>query len=299
MLLDGKALSKKILENIKTKVDKLEKKPHLAVILVGDDEASQIYVRNKKKTAESLGIKSTVIKLPKETEEQVLLDTIRRLNNDPDVTAILVQMPLPKHINSNNIINEIDPKKDVDCFTPENVGKLATGQEPYFYPVTPQGILMLLDYYKVPIEGKHVVIIGRSNIVGKPMARMLLQRNATVTICHSYTQDLEEKIKAADIVISAAGKKVVRCKMVKYKAVFVDVGISRNAHGKITGDLNWEIDFNNFDEVLEYFSFVSPVPGGVGPMTIASLMLNTLASDDSVILSRCAGSLLSVVGLSF
>lgn len=278
MILDGKLVSGLILDKIKTEVEKLEKKPHLAVILVGNDPASQIYVKNKKKTAEKIGIKSTVIELPEDTEEGVVIDKIKALNNDEDVSAILVQMPLPKHINQYNVISAIDPKKDVDCFTPENVGKLTIGLKPYFYPVTPQGILMLLDYYKVPIEGKHAVVIGRSNIVGKPMAQMLLRRNATVTICHSKTVDLEEKIKAADIVISAAGKKIVRCKMVKYKSVFVDVGISRDTNGKLTGDLIWIPEYKNFKEVSEFFEYVSPVPGGVGPMTIASLMLNTLAS---------------------
>ena len=281
MLLDGKLVSTKILEKIKDKVNKLEKKPHLAVVLVGNDAASQIYVRNKKKTAESLGIKSTVIELSEDTSEDVVLENIKKLNNDEDVSGILVQMPLPKHINKEKIICAIDPKKDVDCFTPENVGKLAIGMKPYFYPVTPQGVLLLLDYYKVPIEGKHAVVIGRSNIVGKPMAQMLLQRNATVTICHSKTENLEDIIKAADIIISAAGKKVVRCKMVKNKAVFVDVGISRDTNGKLTGDLNWELDFNNFNEVVSYFGRVSPVPGGVGPMTIASLMLNTIRTIES------------------
>lgn len=276
MLLDGKLVSGKILEDLKQKVSKMDKKPHLAVILVGDDDASKIYVRNKKKTAESLGIKSTVIELPKSTPEKIVIDKIVELNNDNDVTGILVQMPLPEHIDKNKVVCAIDPKKDVDCFTPENVGKLAIGMEPYFYPVTPQGVLMLLDYYKVPIEGKHAVIIGRSNIVGKPMAQMLLRRNATVTICHSKTENLEDIIKAADIVISAAGKKVVRCKMVKYKSVFVDVGISRDTNGKLTGDLNWESDFNNFNEVVSYFERVSPVPGGVGPMTIVSLMYNVI-----------------------
>lgn len=276
MLLDGKLVSGKILEDLKQKVSKMDKKPHLAVILVGDDDASKIYVRNKKKSAESLGIKSTVIELPKSTPEKIVIDKIVELNNDNDVTGILVQMPLPEHIDKNKVVCAIDPKKDVDCFTPENVGKLAIGMEPYFYPVTPQGVLMLLDYYKVPIEGKHAVIIGRSNIVGKPMAQMLLRRNATVTICHSKTENLEDIIKAADIVISAAGKKVVRCKMVKYKSVFVDVGISRDTNGKLTGDLNWESDFNNFNEVVSYFERVSPVPGGVGPMTIVSLMYNVI-----------------------
>ena len=270
MILDGKSLSKKILANIKLYVEKMEKKPHLAVILVGDDTASKIYVRNKKKTA-------TVIELPENTTEEELLVHIEKLNKDEDVTGILVQMPLPKHINREHVVCAIDAKKDVDCFNPENVGKLAIGAKPYFNPVTPQGILILLDYYKVPVEGKHVVVIGRSNIVGKPMAQMLLQRNATVTVCHSHTENLEEIIKTADIIISAVGKKVVRCKMVKYKSVFVDVGISRDTNGKLTGDLNWEVDFNNFDDVVSYFERISPVPGGVGPMTIASLMLNTIS----------------------
>lgn len=279
MILDGKKVANEILEDIKIKVAKLEKKPHLAVILVGNDLASQVYVRNKKKTANMLGIKSTVIEMAEETSEQEVLAQIDKLNKDPDVTGILVQMPLPKHINKDKIVCAIDPKKDVDCFTPENVGKLSLGMEPYFYPVTPQGIIMLLDYYNIELEGKHVVVIGRSNIVGKPMVQLLLRRNATVTICHSKTKDLEETIKkTADIVISAVGKKVVRCKMVKNKAVFIDVGISRDTNDKLTGDLNWELDFNNFNEVIEYFEYISPVPGGVGPMTIASLMLNVLAS---------------------
>ena len=290
MILDGKMLSKIILEKIKLEVDKLDVKPHLAVILVGNDPASKIYVNNKKKTAISLGIKSTVIELPEETTEDVVIEHIQRLNNDDDVSGILVQMPLPKHINKDNVICVIDPKKDVDCFTPENVGKLSIGMKPYFYPVTPQGVLMLLDYYKVPIAGQHVVVIGRSNIVGKPMAQMLLQRDATVTLCHSKTENLEEIIKTADIVISAVGKKVVRCKMVKYKSVFVDVGISRDTNGKLTGDLNWESEYENFDDVISYFGRVSPVPGGVGPMTIASLMLNTLASKHVGVLGLCTNS---------
>ncbi len=262
---------------------KLKKQPHLAVILVGDDAASRIYVNNKKKTAQSLGIKSTVIELPSNTEEDVVIEHIQRLNNDDSVTGILVQMPLPPHINKDKIVCAIDPKKDVDCFTPENVGKLAIGMEPYFYPVTPQGILILLDYYKIPLEGKHVVVIGRSNIVGKPMVQMLLRRNATVTVCHSYTKNLDDIIKAADVIISAAGKKIVRCKMVKYKSVLVDVGISRDTNGKLTGDLNFS-DFKDINEILDFVGAFSPVPGGVGPMTIASLMLNTLRIEHTGIL---------------
>ena len=281
MILDGKTLSKKILEEIKVEVEKLDKKPHLAVILVGDDPASHIYVNNKKKTALNIGINSTIIELPKDTEESVLIEHIQRLNNDDDITGILVQMPLPKHINKDNVVCAIDPKKDVDCFTPENVGKLALGMKPYFYPVTPQGILIMLDYYNIPIEGQHVVVIGRSNIVGKPMVQMLLQRNATVTICHSHTKNLDDIIKTADIIISAVGKKVVRCKMVKYKSVLVDVGISRDTNGKLTKDIN---------EILDFVEAFSPVPGGVGPMTIASLMLNTLCLEHTRILSRIAKS---------
>lgn len=287
MILDGKALSQKILEEIKKEVPKLEKQPHLAVILVGEDSASRIYVNNKKKTAQSLGIKSTVIELPSNTEEDVVIEHIQRLNNDESVTGILVQMPLPPHINKDKIVCAIDPKKDVDCFTPENVGKLAIGMEPYFYPVTPQGILILLDYYKIPLEGKHVVVIGRSNIVGKPMVQMLLRRNATVTVCHSYTKNLDDIIKAADVIISAAGKKIVRCKMVKYKSVLVDVGISRDTNGKLTGDLNFS-DFKDINEILDFVGAFSPVPGGVGPMTIASLMLNTLRFEHTGILRRFA-----------
>ncbi len=287
MILDGKALSQKILEEIKKEVPNLTKKPHLAVILVGNDPASRIYVNNKKKTALNLGIKSTVIELPEDTVEEVLLNKIEELNKDKEVTGILVQMPLPSHIDKDKVVCAIDPKKDVDCFTPENVGKLALGMKPYFYPVTPQGILIMLDYYGYPVEGKHVVVVGRSNIVGKPMVQMLLRRNATVTVCHSHTQNLDDIIKTADIIISAVGKKVVRCKMVKYKSVLVDVGISRDANGKLTGDLNFS-GFNNTNEILDFVEAFSPVPGGVGPMTIASLMLNTLAVEHTGILRRIA-----------
>ena len=287
MILDGKALSQKILEEIKKEVPNLTKKPHLAVILVGNDPASRIYVNNKKKTALNLGIKSTVIELPEDTAEEVLLNKIEELNKDKEVTGILVQMPLPSHIDKDKVVCAIDPKKDVDCFTPENVGKLALGMKPYFYPVTPQGILIMLDYYGYPVEGKHVVVVGRSNIVGKPMVQMMLRRNATVTVCHSHTQNLDDIIKTADIIISAVGKKVVRCKMVKYKSVLVDVGISRDANGKLTGDLNFS-GFNNTNEILDFVEAFSPVPGGVGPMTIASLMLNTLAVVSTSIFRRIA-----------
>ena len=267
MILDGKTVSKKVLEGVKSKVEKMDKKPHLVVILIGNDPASQIYVRNKQKAALEVGIKSTIVNLDETISEQELLDKIEELNKDEDVTGILVQLPLPAHIDKNKVVTTISPKKDVDGFHPENVGKLAIGLEPYFYPATPQGIIMLLDEYKINLEGADAVVIGRSNIVGKPMAQMLLQRNATVTSCHSYTKDLDDKIKTADIVVSAVGKKIVRCKMVKKNSVIVDVGIYRDSNGQLTGDVD-------FDFVYDSVGFISPVPGGVGPMTIASLMFN-------------------------
>lgn len=268
MILDGKNVSQKILANVKERVAKLDKKPHLVVILVGDNPASRIYVRNKQKAAMTVGIRSTVIEMESSITEEELLSKINELNEDDDVTGILVQLPLPSHINKNNVITTISPKKDVDGFHPENVGKLVIGMEPYFYPATPQGILMLLDEYNIQIKGKDAVVIGRSNIVGKPMAQMLLKRNATVTMCHSYTENLEQKIKTADIVISAVGKKIVRCKMVKNNSVVVDVGIFRDDDGRLTGDVD-------FDVVAPTSGYISPVPGGVGPMTIASLMYNS------------------------
>ena len=267
MILDGKAVSQKILEGVKKRVEAENIKAHLVVILVGEDSASKIYVKNKKIAAEKVGIKSTVVELPDSTTESELLDKIDKLNKDQDVTGILVQLPLPEHIDKNKIVQAISPKKDVDGFTPENVGKLAIGLEPYFYPATPQGIIMLLDEYNIPLEGADAVVIGRSNIVGRPMAQMLLRRNATVTIAHSYTKDLESKIKTADIVVSAVGKKVVRCKMVNRNSVIVDVGIFRDSNGKLTGDVD-------FDLVSPSVKYITPVPGGVGPMTIASLMYN-------------------------
>ena len=267
IILDGKQVSEKILNTVKSKVELMDKKPHLVVILVGEDPASKIYVRNKQRAAEKVGIKSTVYEFDNNISENELLSKIEELNNNSEITGILVQLPLPKHIDKNKVITTISPKKDVDGFNPENVGRLVVGLEPYFYPATPQGILMLLDEYKIPIEGADVVVIGRSNIVGKPVAQMLLNRNATVTSCHSYTKDLEDKIKTADIVISAVGKKIVRCKMVKKSSVIVDVGIYRDANGQLTGDID-------FDFVADSTAYISPVPGGVGPMTIASLMYN-------------------------
>ena len=268
-ILDGKALSKEIQEEVKFEVENLSKKPHLAVILVGEDSASQIYVNIKHKTCERLGIKSTVVNLPDSTTEEELIEKVRELNNDKDVNAILIQLPLPAHINTNNCIKEISPIKDVDGFTPENLGAILRGQEPYAYPCTPFGILTILKRYNIQISGKHAVIVGCSNIVGKPVSLMLLKENATVTMCHSKTEHLEEITRTADILISATGKRVITKGMVKKGATVIDVGIIRNTEGKLEGDVD-------FEEVKDVAGYITPVPGGVGPMTIASLMKNTL-----------------------
>ena len=267
MIINGKDVANKLLDKVKDRVAKMSVKPHLAVILVGNDSASKIYVRNKQIAAEKVGICSTIIEFEESITEEVLLNKIQELNDDSEITGILVQLPLPAHIDKNKVVTAISSKKDVDGFTPENVGRLAIGLEPYFYPATPQGIIMMLDEYNVQLEGADVVVIGRSNIVGKPMLQMLLKRNATVTCCHSYTKNIEEKIKTADIVISAVGKKIVRCKMVKKNSVVIDVGIFKTSDGRITGDVD-------FDEIVNSVGLISPVPGGVGPMTIASLMFN-------------------------
>lgn len=269
IILDGKKLRDKIFESLKAELDKMSEKPTLAVILVGENPASQIYVRNKKKTAEKLGINSLSIEYPADISEKELLSKIQELNNDKNITAILVQLPLPEHINKNKIIDAILPQKDVDGLTPYNLGKLFSGEEPYVYPCTPKGILLLLDEYNIELDGKNVVVVGRSNLVGKPVAQMLLKRNATVTMCHSHTKNLSEITKTADIVVSAVGKNVIGEKMLKSNCVIIDVGIFRDENGKISGD----VDFENVSKISAY---ISPVPGGVGPMTIASLMLNTV-----------------------
>lgn len=268
-ILDGKKLREKILTELKREIETFSQKPSLVVILVGDNPASKIYVNNKKKTAQNLGINSEVINYPSNITEQELLNKIDELNNDKNVTAILVQLPLPEHISKENVINAISPSKDVDGFTPYNFGKLFSGSEPIVYPCTPKGILLLLDEYQIELEGKHAVIVGRSNIVGRPLSQMLLNRNATVTVCHSRTKNLADIIKTADIVVSAAGKNVIKGEMLKSGCVVVDVGIFKDENGKTRGD----VDFETSSKVASY---ISPVPGGVGPMTIASLMLNTV-----------------------
>ncbi len=266
-IIDGKKTSTMILENLKEEIKNKPITPCLAVVLVGNDKASSVYVNSKKKKCNELGIKSISHELPAETSEDELLSLIDELNKDKGVHGILVQLPLPKHINEKLVINKIDEKKDVDCFHPINVGLLNLGQG-VFKPCTPYGIIKLLETYNIDLEGKHCVVIGRSNIVGKPLVPLLLEKNATVTVCHSRTKNLNEITKQADVLISAVGRiNMVTKDMVKEDAVVIDVGINRDENNKLCGD----VDFEN---VKEKASFITPVPGGVGPMTIAMLMNN-------------------------
>ena len=268
-ILDGKKVSEKIFENIKAEVSTFKIKPKLAVILVGDNPASQIYVKIKQKRAIELGFDSVDLKYPENVKEEELISTIEKLNNDQTVNAILVQLPLPKTINTEKIINSIDPKKDVDGFHPNNVGKLTSNQKPYAIACTARGIMGLLNFYNIDIAGKNVVVIGRSNIVGTPVARLLQNNNATVTVCHSKTKDVSLYTKQADIIICAIGQpKFLKADMVKEGSIIVDVGINR-IDESIIGD-------TDFENLLPKVSYITPVPKGVGPMTIAGLMQNTL-----------------------
>ena len=273
-LIDGKAISACIKEECRDRVKKYKEEGvdiSLAVIQVGADPASSVYVRNKKKACEFCGIKSLSYEIPEETTEEELLSLIHKLNEDKAVNGILVQLPLPKHINEDHVIQAIDPRKDVDGFHPQSVGTLCIGQ-PGFVSCTPAGIIQLLKRSGVEIAGKECVVVGRSNIVGKPMALLLLRKNGTVTVCHSKTKDLKEVTKRADILIVAIGKpKFITAEYVKEGAVVIDVGIHRNENNKLCGDVD-------FDDVAEKTSAITPVPGGVGPMTIAMLMHNCVES---------------------
>ena len=272
--MDGKAVSAAVKERIKNEVAELSKSgvgTGLAVIIVGDDPASKIYVGSKEKACADLGIISKKFALPENTEEEELLELIYKLNNDPEVNGILCQLPLPKHINESAVINAISPEKDVDAFHPQNVGKIMIGDFDYL-PCTPAGIMEILKAYDIDPCGKKCVVIGRSNIVGKPMAMLLLHKNGTVTICHSKTRDLKEICRTADILVAAVGKpRFVTADMVKDGAVVIDVGMNRPKGEKLCGDVD-------FDNVAEKCSYITPVPGGVGPMTIAMLMQNTLTA---------------------
>ena len=273
-LIDGKKISKEIKDELKAKVEQYKKEGKecsLAVIQVGNDPASSVYVGNKKKACEYIGIGSVSYELPEETTEQELLDLIAKLNNDRKINGILCQLPLPKHIDEDKIINAISPEKDVDGFHPQSVGSLVIGQ-PGFVSCTPAGIIELLKRSGIEISGKNCVVIGRSNIVGKPMSLLMLRENATVTICHSKTKDLQAVCKQADILIVAIGKpQYIGAEYVKNGAVVIDVGIHRDENNKLCGDVK-------FDEVEPVASYITPVPGGVGPMTIAMLMNNCVSA---------------------
>lgn len=271
-VINGKKLAKEIRENLKTKCEELKEKgiqPKLAVIMVGDDKASKIYVRNKSKACEDVGIAYEEYLLPAETKMEELLELIEKLNNDETVHGILVQSPLPQGLDANVAFRAISPKKDVDGFNPINVGKLSLNQD-CFVSCTPFGVIKMLEAYNIQIEGAHAVVIGRSNIVGKPLVQCLLNKNATVTVCHSKTKNLKEITKQADILVAAIGKpKFVTQDMVKEGAVVIDVGINRMDDGKLVGD-------TDFENIKEKASHITPVPGGVGPMTIAMLMHNVV-----------------------
>ena len=273
-LIDGKAVSAKLRESLKQEVANLAEEgitPGLAVIIVGDDPASKVYVRNKEKACEELGIYSEKYELPAQTTQEELTELVKKLNQKPDIDGILVQLPLPKHLDEKAIIETISPNKDVDAFHAQNVGRIMIGDYK-FLPCTPAGIMELIASTGIPVEGKECVVVGRSNIVGKPMAMLLLHQNGTVTICHSRTKNLAEVTKRADILVVAIGKaKFITADMVKEGAVVIDVGMNRDENGKLCGDVD-------FDAVCEVAGAITPVPGGVGPMTITMLMRNTITA---------------------
>ena len=270
--IDGKNLAKRIRKELKEDCDELKKKnidPKLAVIMVGDDPASKVYVRNKSRACEDVGIDYEEFILKEETTQEELIKLIKKLNNDKTINGILLQSPIPKHLNINEAFKAITYMKDVDGFTPSSVGKLCIGEDT-FISCTPYGVMKMFEEYNINLTGKDVVILGRSNIVGKPLIQCCLQKNATVTVCHSKTKNLAEHTKRADVVISAIGQsKFVKADMVKNGAVIIDVGINRGEDGKLTGD----VDFENVEKKASY---ITPVPGGVGPMTIAMLMNNVI-----------------------
>lgn len=273
-LIDGKIISAAVKDEVARETAELKKQgvvPGLAVIIVGEDPASKVYVANKEKACEQMGFASFKYALPEETTEEELLDLVKKLNADPAVNGILCQLPLPKHLNEELIINTIIPEKDVDAFHPQNVGKIMIGNYD-FLPCTPAGVMEMLKYENIDVSGKECVVIGRSNIVGKPMSMLLLHKNGTVTVCHSRTKNLAEVCRRADILVAAVGRaNFVTADMVKEGAVVIDVGINRLENGKLCGDVN-------FAEVEPKASHITPVPGGVGPMTIATLMKNTLTA---------------------
>lgn len=270
IIIDGKATAKKLRQQVAQQAALLPRKPGLAVILVGEDPASQIYVRNKEKDCALCGFESFETRLPAETTQEALLDKIAQLNADPAVDGILVQLPLPRHIDEHAVLSAIRPDKDADAFHPENVGLMVTG-EPLVWPCTPFGVMELLREYGISAAGKHCVVVGRSNIVGKPMALLLLRDNGTVTICHSRTPDLASEVRRADILVAAVGKPgLIPGEWIQEGAVVIDVAMNRGADGKLCGDVD-------FEAASARAAYITPVPGGVGPMTRAVLMRNVLA----------------------
>ena len=271
-ILDGKKVSAKVREDLKLEVDNLKKegiKPKLAVIMVGNDLASKVYVRNKNKACEEIGIEYEEFLLDEKTTMEELLNVIDNLNKNQNIDGILLQSPIPKHLDINKAFRAILPEKDVDGFHPINAGKLSIGEK-CFVPCTPHGVVKIIEEYNIETEGKNVVIVGRSNIVGKPLIQCMLQKNVTVTVCHSKTRNLEEFTRKADILIVAIGKqKFITENMVKEGVVVIDIGINRNEEGKLVGDVD-------FDNVSKKASYITPVPGGVGPMTVAMLMENVV-----------------------
>ena len=271
IIIDGKAVSKKVKDEVRAEIERDKLSIGLAVVIVGDDPASQVYVKNKEKACEAVGFESFKYALPAETTEEELLALVDKLNNDDRVDGILVQLPLPKHLDDKIIINNIRPDKDVDAFHPVNVGKIMIGDYS-FLPCTPAGVMELIKSTGTEIAGKECVVVGRSNIVGKPQAMLLLHANGTVTVCHSRTKDLKEVTSRADILVAAVGRaKMITADYIKEGAVVIDVGMNRDENGKLCGDVD-------FEDCKEKAGFITPVPGGVGPMTIAMLMRNTLTA---------------------
>ena len=282
-IINGRLVSGLIRDRLKKEISTFKMEngivPGLAVIIVGNDPASLVYVKNKSKACDEVGINSVQIELPEDITELELISHIKKLNHNPEIHGILVQLPLPKHINSENVINSILPEKDVDAFHPVNAGRIFIGNYD-FLPCTPSGVMDLLKHYNIEVSGKKCVVLGRSNIVGKPMAHLLLEKNGTVTVCHSRTLNIEDEIKSADILVVAIGKpEFVKGYMIKPGAVVIDVGINRGEDGKLRGD----VEYTSASEVASY---ITPVPGGVGPMTITTLLKNTLKAANIQLLEK-------------
>lgn len=268
-IMDGVALRNRVLDELREHVEKMSVRPKLIAVLVGDDPASQVYVRNKEKYASVAGIGTEVVRMSADVDTETLIKKIHELNADKTVTAILVQLPLPGHIDTYAVLNAVDVNKDVDGFTDANIGKMYGAGHGFIIPCTPRGILTLLDEYNIDVAGKHAVVIGRSNIVGKPMAQLLMARNVTVTVCHSRTPNIADFTRDADIVVAATGKITITGDMIKPGSVFIDVGMQRDENGKLRGD-------GDFESVAMVAGYITPTPGGTGPMTIAGLMMNTI-----------------------